>query len=279
MQQHTPHPDSWRRLMRSYQSTCSTSGKQLCELHVFLHSSASRVMTSASSRGTSVAAGQPRHAGMQGTGVSLARPAGLRPLQLPSGSSDREPCRAAVHGRPAAATRPSQHVQAAAFAAAGRQPLSSSGGTDNAENSGKSGPALPGGSGCVAGAGSTSSAAIIESTWPEAWEAEDVAWLCQLAQAEELLETAVHLLLGIGEDSSDGLYERLRQMTRGQQLSMEVRDGSGMLQWYCHSVRPMLSFLAGCCSAQCTTAVVFLPVLLLQCCRFILCSSCCPLTA
>lgn len=61
------------------------------------------------------------------------------------------------------------------------------------------------------------------SVWPSCWTCEDVAGLCRLAQAEELLETAVHLLLGIGADSSTELYDKLQQMARGQNLAHQVR--------------------------------------------------------
>eukprot|EP00879_Flechtneria_rotunda_P016711 GHRR01017488.1.p1 GENE.GHRR01017488.1~~GHRR01017488.1.p1 ORF type:complete len:573 (+),score=187.73 GHRR01017488.1:1758-3476(+) len=58
--------------------------------------------------------------------------------------------------------------------------------------------------------------------WLTSWSAEDRACLCLLWQGEELLETAVHALLGIGCDSSDELYDRLRMITRGQQLHLQV---------------------------------------------------------
>jgi hypothetical protein len=58
--------------------------------------------------------------------------------------------------------------------------------------------------------------------WPVGWTCEDVAGLCRLAQAEELLETSVHLLLGIGADSSSELYDKLQKMSCGQQTTMQV---------------------------------------------------------
>jgi hypothetical protein len=50
-------------------------------------------------------------------------------------------------------------------------------------------------------------------------------------QAEELLETAVHLLLGIGADSTSELYDKLRQMTRGLQLQVRVIAVRLVIPW------------------------------------------------
>lgn len=66
------------------------------------------------------------------------------------------------------------------------------------------------------------STAAAAASWPPQWCAEDVAWLSQLVQAEELLETAAHMLLGVGADSSRELYDKLRAMTRAQGLVLEV---------------------------------------------------------
>jgi hypothetical protein len=78
----------------------------------------------------------------------------------------------------------------------------------------------------------SAAAAAAAASWLELWSAEDVALLSQLVQAEELLETAVHMLLGVGADSSGELYDKLRAMTRGQGLALEV-SSSCACDWCC----------------------------------------------
>lgn len=63
--------------------------------------------------------------------------------------------------------------------------------------------------------------------WPALWCDADVALCCQLVQAEELLETAVHVLLGAGANASNEILAWLRNAQPRHQASrtvvMEVR--------------------------------------------------------
>lgn len=120
---------------------------------------------------------------------------------------------------------------------------------DNSSNGVSSGAAVSSSSG--SGSGSNSAGSV----WPACWTCEDVAGLCRLAQAEELLETAVHLLLGVGADSSVELYEKLQQMTRGSQRPLQVR--ACLEPW-------VVKFQAGCMWTGCL-AVLFAHCMLNLC--------------
>lgn len=187
-------------------------------------------------------------AAMARTRMRLRTGLALQPLQVPGGAegtlaSSAAPTPAAAAGAPA----PTTPAAATAVRATGSSTVSWAGSSGGAWEQGAAAaeaaqpaasptsPSAPQatrdrnsnfGSGvrsrCQDGkVGTTSStaravdAAAVDS-WPAVWTCEDVAGLCRLVQAEELLETAVHALLGIGCDSSAELYDKLQQMTRGQ---------------------------------------------------------------
>jgi hypothetical protein len=224
VQQHTPHPDSWRSLISSYCSTSNSTtygssysgtiaerAQEVQQLHALLHGNASRVRTSPSvagkqvpgSGGVAAAAGQGPHRAVASRLSGFV----VQPLQLDGDTGHGSSSADAARQRSSPAVTQARSAFAAAAAAAsceeGRLPSE--------------------GSEAAASTASTAAAAAAAS-WPSQWAAEDVAWLSQLVQAEELLETAVHSLLGVGADSSGELYDKLRAMTRGQGLALEVRS-------------------------------------------------------
>jgi hypothetical protein len=201
VRQHVPNPDSWRSLISSFSSSdSSTANKQeeLQQLHAFLHGSGTRVRSSPSAATQQVKGGRNPVDGQQGFRAAAARLSNfiVKPLQL---------------GKNAAACSSAEAPAWQDFAVQEPQGLPGLKGSVFA--------AVAADRSCAGGseAGDDDVAA-----WPLHWTAEDVAWLSQLVQAEELLETAVHMLLGVGSDSSAELYDKLRAMTRHQGLALEV---------------------------------------------------------
>lgn len=144
----------------------------------------------------------------------------LNPLQVPAASTAvstaaATPLSTSAPGDAASTCAPNSRTSIEAGGGTGRD--SSTGGAASSSNAADTGASANGDSGNSGVASSSSN-----SVWPACWTCEDVAGLCRLAQAEELLETAVHQLLGIGADSSTELYEKLQQMTRGTKLPMQV---------------------------------------------------------
>jgi hypothetical protein len=211
VQHHVPHPDSWHNLISSYSSTRNSttpsslstnsvdSIQEVQQLHELLHGCPSRVRSSPSVAGKNAPCGGGLTAGQGAPKSAASRLSGfvVKPLQLDGCAASSSGSSAAVQARSAvaAAAAATSCVEAYAPDHVGSQE-----------------------------AASTASTAAAAASWPELWSAEDVAWLSQLVQAEELLETAVHMLLGVGADSSGELYDKLRAMTRGQGLALEVRE-------------------------------------------------------
>lgn len=233
VQQHVPHPDSWKCFISSFSTTkpssSGSSSTHSCdrnsntpsqtgqprpfELHELLHGSCCRV---------GLSQGTQQHLCVKSSSAADAAAARsvkssefkVTPLQLASKPSNIVATlqrATVVTDKVARVTDSSAAVPAAQRIAAGigqrvQVVTSDESGSDNHPE-------------------------ISDSTsgiWPSRWTAENIAWLCQLVQAEELLETAVHLLLGVGSDSSEELYLKLGQMTRGQALDMQVTDSMGL---------------------------------------------------
>jgi hypothetical protein len=244
-QHRVPHPDSWKSLISCTHSRYNSSRSSSCQnagavppedLQDFLssqHSSAaykctcSRCPHYVDPQATVVAevAAKPAvdAAALMARARLRLRAAGalgikLDPLQVPSvsiaASSATASPTAAVTSAPGAVNSGSNGRSSAS--ASCRSTLASLGtAASNSIDGARCGAAVDSSS----GSGSSSAG----SMWPACWSCEDVAALCRLVQAEELLETAVHLLLGIGTDSSAELYEKLQQMTRGSQRHLQVR--------------------------------------------------------
>lgn len=225
VQQHPPHPDSWDCFISSYNSnTCSnlrdgstTSSEQLqaSELHDLLHGSCCRVKLGAGASNNSSSCPVPSAVSQ----ARLVRKSGfmVQPLQLaaePSGAT--KPNNRTTNSVQAAG--PNSSVTAPDIGTTRRVQILTSSHQDAAD-----------------AVGGYASSDVIDSKyvdeddcgWPTQWSAVDVAWLCQLVQAEELLETAVHMLLGIGADTSEELYQKLGVMTQGQGLDMQVTGPAG----------------------------------------------------
>jgi hypothetical protein len=179
------------------------------QLHELLHGNASRVRTSPSvaykqvqcSGGLAANQAPPRSAAARLSGFVV------KPLQLDGTAASSSSAGSAWQRCPDAATQAGSAFAAAAAAA------SSCVDEFAPKDLGNEG---------AASTASTASNAAAAASWPAHWSPEDVAWLSQLVQAEELLETAVHMLLGVGSDSSGELYDKLRAMTRGQGLALQV---------------------------------------------------------
>lgn len=233
MQQQVAHPDSWTALISLQHSSSHSSrggqhtsslGRDLQDFMSLRHSSArykctcSRCPHSADVQAAAVTETAAQPAADAAASMARARlrlRAGLKlgPLQV----------RGASTAAATTATTPVAGTPAAAVDAAVTDTTcsGSANGADPGRGTSCVGGSSSGGADSHAGsnAGSSSSSS---SVWPACWSCEDVAGLCRLAQAEELLETAVHALLGIGADSSTELYEKLQQMTRGARLLMQV---------------------------------------------------------
>jgi hypothetical protein len=234
MQQQAAHPDSWMALISLQHSSSHSSGSQHTssvgrDLQDFMspcYSSArykctcSRCPHSADVQAAAVTETAAKPAADAAASMARARlrlRAGLRlgALQVPEASPTAASSTATspVAGEPAAVGD--------TLVTDGTGSGSASGGSVGTATSCVGGSSGGGMDSCTAsngGSGSSSS-----SVWPACWSCEDVAGLCRLVQAEELLETAVHTLLGIGADSSTELYDKLQQMTRGARLPMQVR--------------------------------------------------------
>lgn len=179
-------------------------------------------------------------AAMARTRLRLRAGLKLNPLQVPDGNT----AAATAAATPAAGNMPTPAAAADAaaesssnLAASGDLVPSSSTSRDSTNSSmscssGETSRSTAGGSssgsrqvavsGTTSGSTGSSSGSSGGVEWPASWTCEDVAGLCRLVQAEELLETAVHLLLGIGADSSTELYDKLQKMARGQQTTKQV---------------------------------------------------------
>jgi uncharacterized membrane protein YgcG len=243
-----PHPDSWRALLTAPHSSCNPQcgGCQDADAALLQDFLAPRYSTAAYKCTCSRC---PRYPAAQAAVVTqvTAKPAvdaaalmakarlrlraGLKLglLQVPEGSTaasraEPSPAAAAVCepvGDPAAMSPGGSRLDGT-----GSNPGCSASSAGANGSSGTPGSSCDGGTGgdsSSSGGGVQKDASSDSSVWPSCWTCEDVAGLCRLAQAEELLETAVHLLLGIGADSSTELYDKLQQMARGQKLAHQVR--------------------------------------------------------
>jgi hypothetical protein len=240
LKQRAPHPDSWQSLISRPHSRCSSGSSSnshgagavpLEDLQDFLssqHSSAgykcsctrcphymdpqATVVIEVVAKPTVDAAALMARARLRlrATGALGVK---LDPLQVPDVSIASSSATASPTAATPSAPRSTNSGSNGSSSASATCSNQASTGVA-ASNSRDGGAAVD--SSCGSGNSSAS------SVWPACWSCEDVAALCRLAQAEELLETVVHLLLGVGADSSTELYEKLQQMTRGSQRAMQV---------------------------------------------------------
>lgn len=212
LQQHIPHPDSWKCFISSYNSTkhsrtvaskqSSSRGMasqpqlqpEISELHDLLHGSCCRVQQApaiSKDRNSNTSNGSHPASGAS-AGKGMSQPFKVTPLLL----SDQSEAPSAYM----ATARSNGNAAIPGSADRRVQIITHSGDTGGNHDGGVDG----------------------DCSWPAQWSALDVAWLSQLVQAEELLETTVHMMLGIGADSTEELYQKLAHMTRGQGLDMQV---------------------------------------------------------
>jgi hypothetical protein len=222
VRQRTPHPDSWQGLVVEPQvltssSSCQPGGTAASEAHdlqELLRAACSCAHKCSCQRCRRQQPQQPQQAAAAiACTPGAKRAVRIKPpgcvvghLKLPDGSS--------AHSAPA--TPISQ------LASLSHRAVQSPGTPKGSKAAQAMQPGTPASTQQQQGASSmdgSSSTARDDADWPLSWSCEDIACACRLVQAEQLLETAVHLLLGLCRDSSCELFERLAHMARGEHLS------------------------------------------------------------